>query len=198
MPRVSQKYIENRKKMIVISARQVFARKGYVSASMKDIMSEATISRGGLYAYFQNIDSIFIEVLKYDDSLQANRLINSDLNKPLLPQLFDWIREIVQSSQTTETNLIRARSEFFLAHDVEDVPYLRERHENLSQHIQEFIAAGVKTGEFKGQLDVNSFSGLLISMIDGILLHQHYQYAADTKLIPIMSLMNHMIENTLT
>lgn len=198
MPQVSEKYIESRKNMIAISAINVFAKKGYSNASMRDIMNEAKISRGGLYAHFENIDSVFIEVLKYEDSLQANQLLNPDLNKPLLPQLNDWSCEIVLSIQNTETNLIRAKSEFFLSHNIEDVPYLRERHEKLSQNIQQFITVGVEKGEFKKQIDIISFSELLISMIDGVMLHQYYQYSFDTNLVQIISLMNNMIENILT
>ena len=168
MPQVSEKYIESRKNMIAISAINVFAKKGYSNTSMRDIMNEAKISRGGLYAHFENIDSVFIEVLKYEDSLQANQLLNPDLNKPLLPQLNDWSCEIVLSIQNTETNLIRAKSEFFLSHNIEDVPYLRERHEKLSQNIQQFITVGVEKGEFKKQIDVISFSVnpvLLLSLL---------------------------------
>ncbi len=45
----------------------MFIRKGYVQTSMQDIMNEAGISRGAMYSYFDNIDHLFMEVLKEDD-----------------------------------------------------------------------------------------------------------------------------------
>ncbi|SKC84597.1 TetR/AcrR family transcriptional regulator [Maledivibacter halophilus] len=197
MPQVSEKYLETRKNNIAKSAINVFSKKGYSNASMKDIMNEAKVSRGGLYAHFENIDSVFITALKYDDSLQVNQLLTPNLKEPLLPQLNAWIYDILLSIQNKEINLVRAKSEFFLSHDIEEVPYLRERHERLSQNIQQFINKGIEKGEFKKQIDVSSFCELLISMIDGVMLHQYYQYSSNTNLLDILNLMNKMIENIL-
>lgn len=197
MPKVSEKYLENRKNEIAKAAINVFAKKGYSNASMKDIMKEAKVSRGGLYAHFENIDSVFIAGLKYDDSLQVNRLSISDPKASLLLQLNDWIDETVLSVQNKEVNLVRAKSEFFLSHRIEDVSYLRERHERLSQNIQRLINIGIERGEFKKQTDVNSFSELLISMIDGVMLHQHYQYSSNPNISAILNQMHRMIENIL-
>ncbi len=198
MPQVSKKYLETRKNNIAKSAIHVFSKKGYSNTSMKDIMDEAKVSRGGLYAHFENIDAVFIAALKYDDSLQVNRLLTPNLNEPLLPQLNDWISEIVLSIQNKEMNLVRAKSEFFLSHTIEEVPYLRERQERLSQNIQQFITIGIEKGEFQRQIDVSSFCEILISMIDGIMLHQYYQYSSSNNLSDILNLMNKMIEHTLT
>ncbi len=198
MPQVSKEYLEARRSNIAKSAINVFSRKGYSNTSMQDIMNEARVSRGGLYAHFENIDAVFIAALKYDDSLQVNQLLVPDLKEPLLPQLNDWISEIVLSIQDKEINLVRARSEFFLAHNIEEVPYLRERHERLSHHIQQFIKIGIEKGEFQKQIDVSSFCELLISMIDGVMLHQYYQYSSSNNLSDLLNLMNKMIENILT
>lgn len=198
MPQVSEKYLEIRKSMIAKSAINVFSKKGYSNASMKDIMDEAKVSRGGLYAHFENIDSVFIAALMYDDSLQANQLLTPSLEKPLLPQMNDWIYQMVMSIQNEEVNLVRAKSEFFLSHDIKEVPYLRERHERLSQNIQRFINIGIEKGEFNQHIDVNSFCELLISMMDGVMLHQYYQYSSSIFLIDILGLMNKMIEKYLT
>lgn len=198
MPQVSKKYLEARKNNIARSAISVFSRQGYSNTSMNDIMTEAKVSRGGLYAHFKNIDSVFIAALKYDDSLQANRLLALNLNEPLLPQLNNWISEIVLSIEQKEINLVRAKSEFFLSHNIEAIPYLRERHEKLVQDIQQFINIGVEKGEFQKKIDVGLFCELLISMIDGVMLHQHYQYLPNNKLLEKLKLMNKMIECILT
>ncbi len=50
---------------------------------------------------------------------------------------------MVLSIQNKEVNLVRAKSKFFLAHNIEEVPFLRERHERLSKDIQKFINIGI-------------------------------------------------------
>jgi len=78
MPQVSEKYLEARKNKIAIAAVNVFAKKGYSNATMKDIMDEVQISRGGLYAHFENIDTVFLAALKYDDFLNIESVLSPD------------------------------------------------------------------------------------------------------------------------
>lgn len=198
MPQVSEKYLEARKSKIATAAVNVFAKKGYSNATMKDVMDEAKISRGGLYAHFENIDSVFVAVLKYDDFLNMKSVLSPDPKEPLLSQLKDWIQKTVLSIQNSETNLVRAKSEFFLSHDISEIPYLRERHEKLANAIQLFISMGIESGEFRDNIDVNSFAELLIAMIDGIMLQQYNQFCPSIKLSKIFDLLNTMIESTLS
>jgi len=44
---------------ILDAARTIFARDGYVNARMADIASEAGLSLGGLYRYFENKEHVF-------------------------------------------------------------------------------------------------------------------------------------------
>ncbi|WP_434297702.1 TetR/AcrR family transcriptional regulator [Clostridium sporogenes] len=198
MPQVTEKYLEDRKNKIAKAAVNVFSKKGYSNATMKDIMDEAKVSRGGLYAHFENIDSVFIAALKYDDSSLHNRFLTPNPDEPLLSQIKNWVQKIGVSTQNRETCLVRAKSEFFLSHDVSKVPYLRERHEKLAQDIQLVIKMGIKTGEFKNQIDVNSFAELLIALIDGVMLHHCYQYSSSFNLLEILGLIEKMIENSLS
>ncbi|AYW49943.1 TetR/AcrR family transcriptional regulator [Tetragenococcus halophilus] len=196
MPQVSEEYLEKRKNNIAKSAINVFARKGYSNASMKDIMKEAEVSRGGLYAHFANIDAVFISALKYDDSIQATPLLVPDIKDSFLTQLKNWVYQIILSS-LEKNNLIRAKSEFFLSHDIKEVPYLQERYEKLSQSIQQFIQLGITKGELKKEIDLASFSDLLISMMDGVMLHQYYQYSSNTDILKILTQMDKLLENYL-
>ena len=53
-----------KRQLILDGARRVFRQKGFIDVTMKDIIEECQISRGGIYLYFDSVDSIFIEVLK--------------------------------------------------------------------------------------------------------------------------------------
>lgn len=198
MPQVSEKYLEARKNKIAIAAVNVFAKKGYSNATMKDIMDEVQISRGGLYAYFENIDSVFLASLKYDDFLNIESVLSPDPKEPLFPQLKDWIQKTVLSVQDSDRNLVRAKSEFFLSHNASEFPYLQERHEKLANVIQLFIHMGIEAGEFRDTIDVNTFSELLIATIDGIMLQQYNQFCSGINLSKRIDLLNTMIERILS
>lgn len=197
MPKVSDHYLEKRKKHIAKSAITVFNQKGYSSATMKDIMDAAGVSRGGLYAHFDNISSVFLAALKYDDCLAHNQFLTIKSEMPLFPQLKAWIERLELLTKNHEVGMVRAKSEFFLAHDISEVPYLRERHAILAKDIQLFIETGIESGEFSNTIDVKAFSELLISMLDGVLLHQYYEYAPNFESAKVFHLMNNMIEQFL-
>lgn len=55
---------EQKRQMILSKAEQVFIRTGFNNVTMKDIIEECGISRGGLYVYFSSVDEIFKEVVQ--------------------------------------------------------------------------------------------------------------------------------------
>jgi len=115
MPRtVNDKYREAKKTMILDNARLVFCRKGFLNVTMKDIIDECNISRGGIYLYFSSVEEIFKDVVvrrnkakssairqaadnnePFDDvlnnflSLQKDRLFNMD--NSLLRSMYEYI-----------------------------------------------------------------------------------------------------------
>lgn len=56
-----------KKKLIVSKAKEVFSERGYLEVTMKDIVDACEISRGGLYLYFDNINDLFLEVLRSEE-----------------------------------------------------------------------------------------------------------------------------------
>lgn len=58
MPRVSDDHLEARRRQILDAARRCFARNGFHSTSMQDVLSEAGLSAGGVYRYFAGKEDI--------------------------------------------------------------------------------------------------------------------------------------------
>lgn len=54
---------EHIRKIIIESARDEFIKKGYFQASIREIASTAGVSKSNIYNYFQNKNTLFIEVL---------------------------------------------------------------------------------------------------------------------------------------
>lgn len=84
-----------KKKYILEKALNVFVREGYTSVTMKDIVEECEISRGGLYKYYGSTKEIFEDILSlekgadysyFNESMETHTNAITILNKFLLQQ----------------------------------------------------------------------------------------------------------------
>ena len=78
-----QREKEQRRMEIITAARKVFSTKGYNTATMEEIASEAELSPGTLYLYFKNKEelhtSLSIEILKYL-SKEIRKVVEQDIS----------------------------------------------------------------------------------------------------------------------
>ncbi|MFJ7733986.1 TetR family transcriptional regulator [Lysinibacillus sp. NPDC097231] len=169
-PKVSEEYKQERKKELIKAARSVFIEKGYVHTSMQDIMDKAEISRGAFYSYFDNIDHVFIEVLKFDDDEDVQYFMSSN-EGPIWPQLKRWVEEQQYQIESINQTLVYAKAEFFLSSKNKvNFPYIAERYNQTADAIEKVLIEGVRKGEFKPQQPTRSIAMYLISFINGLML----------------------------
>ena len=57
MPKVTQEYIDNKRKMIVDSAYQVCLRKPVEMVTISDVIAETGMSQGAIYRYYVYVES---------------------------------------------------------------------------------------------------------------------------------------------
>jgi len=172
-PKVSEEYKKERERELIEAAKKVFIEKGFVHASMQDIMDKAGISRGALYSYFNNINHVFIEVLKYDDEKDIQYFVPSE-EGPLWPQLKKWIEEQQIYIETIDQTLVYAKAEFFLSykytHNKDNFPYISERYHRINEVIEEVLNEGMRKGEFSPQQSTHSIARYILSFINGLML----------------------------
>jgi AcrR family transcriptional regulator len=58
MPKVSQKYLDDRRSEILDAAIVCFSRDGFHRTTMKDIVRESGLSPGAIYNYFRSKEEI--------------------------------------------------------------------------------------------------------------------------------------------
>ena len=63
MPKVTQEYIENKKKSIVEAAYRVCLRKPVEMVTMMDVIEETGLSQGGIYRFYKDLDEILSDVI---------------------------------------------------------------------------------------------------------------------------------------
>ncbi len=77
-----QREKQRRRRDIIDAARKIFSVKGFNSATMEEIATEAELSPGTLYLYFKNKEelhtSLSIDILKYL-STQIHKVVNQDI-----------------------------------------------------------------------------------------------------------------------
>jgi AcrR family transcriptional regulator len=60
--RVSQAYLDARRRQILDAARRCFVRDGFHATSMQDLLREANLSAGAVYRYFKSKDEIIAAI----------------------------------------------------------------------------------------------------------------------------------------
>ncbi len=141
---------EQKKRLIVETARKVFMEKGFKTVTMKDIVEACDISRGGLYLYFENTSQIFVEVLKLesqetDDVFSRSIAEDATAVDILLLFLKEQKKEILRKKDT----LTQAIYEYYFANNLPKKDnVLKKQFDSAVKVIERLIETGVDNGEF--------------------------------------------------
>jgi TetR/AcrR family transcriptional regulator, repressor for uid operon len=74
MPKVSSRYLEERKSEIIDAAEACFLRKGFHQCTMQDICRESSLSPGAIYRYFKSKSDIIAAVIGRSTERQAAQI----------------------------------------------------------------------------------------------------------------------------
>ena len=147
---MSDKALEKRK-LILKTARSVFAKKGFKDVTMKDIVEACEISRGGLYLYFDSTSQLFREVLKMEsedteDDVFMEALSNDSTSADILAL---FLKEQKKELLKKKEQLTMAIYEYYFS---EPVPkkdnVIRRQFDAAVRIIEKLITDGVESGEF--------------------------------------------------
>ncbi|MDR1088884.1 MAG: TetR/AcrR family transcriptional regulator [Coriobacteriales bacterium] len=151
---------------ILESARAVFCQKGYLEVTMKDIIDECGISRGGIYLYFDSVDEVFLAAAKrrmkrkYEDILAA-----AEADMPFF-ELFDaYTANEKARLLTMETSMLRSIYEYFFTHDApEDRAFRQSQLSYVRYTINEILQLGVRQGVLEDRdLDLLAENFMLVT-----------------------------------
>jgi AcrR family transcriptional regulator len=99
MPRVSEAHLANRRQQIVDAARVCFARNGFHTTSMQDVIKEAGLSVGAVYRYFDSKEALIQAVAEQVVGLIVGELDSLLATKPLPPlvDVMDRVLRVVEA-----------------------------------------------------------------------------------------------------
>lgn len=156
---------EDKRQRIINAAYKVFARKGYINASIKDIAKEADITPGLVHYYFKNKEELLLSVQNQVQERYHNKYKGKD-EKLLSPM--ETLQEI-KSRAESDPEWYSLRYEIYsLGLKNEDLQkeaasILRNGRESLSKPLQNII------GEDK---DTEEMASILLACFDGLALQK--------------------------
>ena len=146
---------EKKKSYIIEKAREVFAKKGFLTVTMKDIVDACQISRGGLYLYFEDTRQLFREVLSAEREKGSDEEIEAA--DSAVDMLSAFLREQKKEILSLEDSLIVAIYEYYFSlgrsGETEDAEVAKdsglvekERFEMSVRVLEKLIADGIREG----------------------------------------------------
>ncbi|MGZ7444139.1 TetR family transcriptional regulator [Paenibacillus sp. TH7-28] len=184
-PKVSEDYKKQKKLDLLQAAKRVFVNKGYTRATMQDIIDEAGVSRGALYAYFGSIEHVYLELLQHEDQRDVH-YFRTDGEGTSWEQIVRWILERRREMETMDQTLLLANSEFFLSAKYQkDKPgylYTVARYEQLIDALTGFLRRGTARGDISPRLPVESIPHYFVTFIDGLMIDSAHLGSETTKM----------------
>ncbi|MEP6872262.1 MAG: TetR/AcrR family transcriptional regulator [Anaerolineaceae bacterium] len=172
MAKVSDAHLAARRRSIVVAACGVFSRKGVESATMAEIASEAGLSPGALYRYFENKEQLA------NSCMSENATDLEDQWKRTPDDSTDPLREFLELSRKTLGTLNdpdeRTHTLLMLEHIVmgvrqgdADLDDLRAGFAKTREGIRQRLALAKANGQLPRGLDPELSAGALFSFYLG-------------------------------
>lgn len=160
---------EQKRQMILTTARHIFAQKGYKDVTMKDIVEACGISRGGLYLYFSSVREVFEAVLKEEEA-ETDDVFSRKLQEDatVADVLMIFFKEQKKEILGRKEDLTVATYEYNFAHalSAEENPQ-RRKFDDAVQALSQLLEAGMENGEFY-ELESRAAAANIMYALEGL------------------------------
>ena len=116
MPKVTQEYIDNKRRMIVECAYRVCLRKPVEMVTISDVIAETGLSQGGIYRFYKDLDEILSDMIsgmrrdynitdKLDEAISDKSASFEDITRKICSILADVMEEHLMDIQKINFDL---------------------------------------------------------------------------------------------
>ncbi|MEH7225010.1 TetR/AcrR family transcriptional regulator [Bacillus sp. JJ1566] len=189
---------EKTKQQIIILATDVFNQKGYFGTSLTDIMKATGLKKGGIYNHFNSKEELAIASFDYAievmTRIYAKAIEGKDSSIDQLIGLISVYENIIENPPLKGGCPI-----LNTAVESDDTnPILKEKVQvamtKWLRLIQYIIRKGIKKGEIKPNVHVESFASLITSTVEGAVMMSKL-YNSNTHMKNAIQHMTYSIEN---
>lgn len=155
--------------MILDKARLVFCRKGFLDVTMKDIIEECGISRGGIYLYFSSVEEIFWAAVTRRNVSKFEAVRRSvEENTAFFTLLDTYFATQKQRLLHMENSMLRAMYEYLFTHrDGADKKLRTSQLENIRTTILEILRLGERQGAIAHR-NISALAENFMFVIEGL------------------------------
>lgn len=180
MPKIAEQVRAARREQIIAAGLACFARSGYHTATMADVATQAGVSKGTPYLYFDSKEGLFLALHDEWDCGAGKRvdaaiaaLAASDRESPrrILHAIAAAIAAHVTAEPETCRVLMEARA--LAAHEPAIAAAVRAGDTRTHQQLERLIAAGISAGEWQPGTDPALAARLFTAGLYGLMAQWH-------------------------
>ncbi|HEX5540474.1 MAG TPA: helix-turn-helix domain-containing protein [Micromonospora sp.] len=187
MPRISQDQLAARRQEILTAARSCFARYGYEGATVRRLEEATGLSRGAIFHYFRDKESLFLAVAEDDAATMVETVARNGLVQVMRdlserapsPDTVGWLGSQLEVSRRLRTD--PAFAERWSQHSAAIAAATRERLERQRE-----------AGVLREDVPIGVLAQFLELAYDGLVLHLAMGRPADD-LTPVLDLIEEAV-----
>lgn len=171
MPKLAASAKEQRRRQLIDAARSCVARGGYRTLSVDDVCTEAGLSKGAFYTYFNHKDDLLLALLD-DDAAGLDNLITTAAGESGgVEQLRRFVAGLVERG--SDGAAVRLRADLWAeissneALRVRFLEAMQQRRVRLARLVEDAVAAGALV-----DVPANGLAAVLLALGDGLMLHR--------------------------
>lgn len=173
MAKFTQAQKEGRRQEILAAAQRCFARNGFHSTTIADIVRESDVSQGTFYLYFATKDAVIAALA--DDRSQGDALINAIAGAEADPVvgltiLFDLHGRTLADAQRADERRVAVQGWAEALRNDTIRQRLLANTARVQQEIARLIERGQRTGRFRADADPQGVARALIALFRGLTL----------------------------
>lgn len=177
MPKVTEAYKQEKRKLIVQAAAEILEQKPLYELNMLEVVKKAGLSKGGIYLYFSDIDELLIETVNtiFASYKGLTFSVSSQIDdvEAGLISLFDELGDYIEACPP-----IIGKIRFELAVYMTNHPQkmetilprirLQQTGDEFIALVTEFIQRGVEREIFRKDLEINVILTNIMVYVDGM------------------------------
>jgi AcrR family transcriptional regulator len=175
MPRIPKASFDERRNHVIDAAMTCFSQKGFQKTTMLDVATEAGVSPGALYTYFNSKEDIIEEAAMERRQSRAVRLETASLLGGAVATidqiLTDFYKEIDRDDPASESR-IRPQIWADALSNNRMKNILKGTWSDVALGLTEVVRQGQESGEIDPTLDSKSVALMLVCLGDGLVLHR--------------------------
>lgn len=171
MPKVTEAHIAARRQEIIEAAYRCFARKGFHQSTMREIYTEANLSPGAIYHYFNSKEEIIRASFEFD-SQRGKELFESALERDdslqALHELIDFFFRGLASASTLAAPRVNVQGwgEALVNPSLQDA--IRTIFDQNLEVLRQIVFKAQSKGEINPALNPVSIARMLLSLYYGL------------------------------